>query len=298
MEDHTAMMQLVLANNQGELSPLERGLHALTVTEKGRHNGKSVKAYAEAVGRNEQTIYGEVQAAEVARSLGSILNFADLINRSTHLGVIHDAPEACWSALVGRLVEKDWTVAETRTAVRAVRDVRAPRGYERYFPTDRLQELAATGSDPTETVQLAVRAIERGRADIREVPRSYNHVYPGKNHAMPLPWSQQWTVWFITIQAMVLLARYGFRLLGDRSAGGNRAIEQVAGQCGTVYLGEITRGQHASLKGRNLGRVEICENRSIVKYLSLETGDGGGHRRHVEELDCGIVFEQSNSRLC
>ena len=32
MDDDTAFMQLVLSNAQGELSPLERGMHALAAT--------------------------------------------------------------------------------------------------------------------------------------------------------------------------------------------------------------------------------------------------------------------------
>src|SRR5215472_11743980 len=36
MDDDTAFMQLVLSNAQGELSPLERGMHALAATEKGK----------------------------------------------------------------------------------------------------------------------------------------------------------------------------------------------------------------------------------------------------------------------
>jgi ParB-like chromosome segregation protein Spo0J len=37
MEDDTALMQLVLANAQGELSALERGIHALAATETVHH---------------------------------------------------------------------------------------------------------------------------------------------------------------------------------------------------------------------------------------------------------------------
>jgi hypothetical protein len=46
MDDDAAFMELVLANTQSELAPLERGMHALAFTEKGKHNGRSVDAYA------------------------------------------------------------------------------------------------------------------------------------------------------------------------------------------------------------------------------------------------------------
>jgi hypothetical protein len=46
MDDATAFMQLVLSNTQGELSPLERGMHALHATEKGKWS-RSARTYAE-----------------------------------------------------------------------------------------------------------------------------------------------------------------------------------------------------------------------------------------------------------
>ena len=65
MDDETAFMQLVLSNAQGELSPLERGMHALAATKKGKANGRSVKAYARAVRRPHGASSQEVCAARV-----------------------------------------------------------------------------------------------------------------------------------------------------------------------------------------------------------------------------------------
>jgi hypothetical protein len=56
----TAYMMLVTCNTQGELTALERGLHAL-------RSGMDVKAYAASVGRKQRTVYNEAQAAEVFR---------------------------------------------------------------------------------------------------------------------------------------------------------------------------------------------------------------------------------------
>jgi hypothetical protein len=54
---------LVTCNTQGQLTALERGLHALH-----RPEGMDVKAYAESVGRENQyrNVVNEVYAAEVA----------------------------------------------------------------------------------------------------------------------------------------------------------------------------------------------------------------------------------------
>jgi hypothetical protein len=39
MDDDSAFMQPVLSRAQGELSPLERGMHALAATERGSTTG-------------------------------------------------------------------------------------------------------------------------------------------------------------------------------------------------------------------------------------------------------------------
>jgi hypothetical protein len=67
MGDEEAFMALVLANSQSELLPLERGMHALRATELDKH-GSSIKAYAEAASRPEQTVNQEHRAARVASS--------------------------------------------------------------------------------------------------------------------------------------------------------------------------------------------------------------------------------------
>jgi ParB/RepB/Spo0J family partition protein len=166
MDDETAFMQLVLANAQSELSPLERGIHALAATEKGKHNGKSISAYAAAVGSDERTVRRWVAAAEVAKKSGTGAGFPG--EYTVHLAEIHSAPQHCWPALVERLISKGWSVGETKGAVRAVTSVRPPRGYESLFAIDRLQDIAARGENTEEVVKPLVRSIERGKGDIRD----------------------------------------------------------------------------------------------------------------------------------
>jgi proteic killer suppression protein len=133
-------MQLVLSNAQGELSPLERGMHALAATD--------IKAYALAVGRKPATVQGEVQAARVAKNGQPFLG--DLLERTNQLVAIHCAPQPCWLALVRRLVDDKWNREQTIAAVKTVLAVKPPRGYEKLFAIENLQEMAAGGQDPTE----------------------------------------------------------------------------------------------------------------------------------------------------
>jgi hypothetical protein len=62
------------------------------------------------------------------------MNLPDLNERCRHLAAIHPAPEACWPLLIGRMLAQEWTIAQTSEAVAEVRNLKAPRGYEKLFP--------------------------------------------------------------------------------------------------------------------------------------------------------------------
>ncbi|UHC14453.1 hypothetical protein LRS73_18060 [Methylobacterium currus] len=110
-------MELVRANAQGELTALERGMHALW-------SGMDMKAYAESVGRPRKTVSNEVLAARVAETVARVGH--DLTGRSKALVGIHAAPRWLWPALVERLVTEGLTVEVTRKLVADLKDVAAP----------------------------------------------------------------------------------------------------------------------------------------------------------------------------
>jgi hypothetical protein len=72
VDEDEAFMQQVFCNTQGELSPLELGIHVLRAVAKGgKGRGKKggIRTYAEQVGKNH-TYLGELrQAAEVFRTV-------------------------------------------------------------------------------------------------------------------------------------------------------------------------------------------------------------------------------------
>ncbi len=126
MDDATAYMELVRANAQGELTVLERGMHALGFVEKGKH-GRSAEAYAKETGREKEvrSVRREIDAAEVVHEIG---HMADLSDRFHQLVEIHSSPRWLWPALVSRMVADEMTVDATRKMVAGVKDAPEPPG--------------------------------------------------------------------------------------------------------------------------------------------------------------------------
>ena len=110
-------MELVKSNAQGELTALERGLHAL-------HSGKDVRSYAAGAGRVDRTVYNEVLAARVADAVADIGD--DPSRLFSRLVEVHAAPSWLWPALVQKLVTDDMTVEAARRLVANLKDLPKP----------------------------------------------------------------------------------------------------------------------------------------------------------------------------
>lgn len=158
MNDEEAFMLLVTSNAQSELTPLERGLHALGATEKGKH-GKSVRAYADAVGRPERTVSLEVAAARVASS-HTRANLADLVEHTRHLAEIHAAPRWLWSALVSSLVANGWTVERIRQVVKSLSDTPEP---PKWADATQIAERVVGGTSKSSEIGRFASAVEDAR---------------------------------------------------------------------------------------------------------------------------------------
>ncbi len=83
MSDVEGNMALVLSNAQSELTPLERGFHALRSPLDG-------KAYAATVGSAQSTVAKEIQGARVATDVHSEIDLSPYVR---HLAEIHAAAQ-------------------------------------------------------------------------------------------------------------------------------------------------------------------------------------------------------------
>jgi len=116
MDDATAYMELVRANAQGELSALERGIHAL-------NSKMGVREYAASIGTSPTSVTFQRHAAEVFTHVN---NDGDFTEKTRQLHEIHAAPSWLWPALVQRMTQDGMTVDATRKMVAGIKDAPNP----------------------------------------------------------------------------------------------------------------------------------------------------------------------------
>jgi hypothetical protein len=113
MSDEDAYMALALNNAQGELHPLEVGLHAL-------QSGLGVRDYAIQTGANERTILTRFNAAAVVKT-ADVGDLNTVCRYYSQLAEIHSAPRWLWHALVSEMLDKGYqTTSHYRRVVMPV----------------------------------------------------------------------------------------------------------------------------------------------------------------------------------
>lgn len=156
MPDDEAFMALVLCNTHGELTPLERGIHALK-------SGLDVTAYATRVGRPRTSVSNEVLSARVA---SAVTNVGHALPEWTVLREIHAAPSWLWPALVAAAEAENWTVERVRKAVAAVREAAEPPPW---INTEALAKAVVSGEAKAAEVERITKTAEDAFAKIASV---------------------------------------------------------------------------------------------------------------------------------
>lgn len=121
LDDEAALMELVLSNNQGELSPLEIGVHALKAVplgQPGRGIVGGLSEYARRMGKTKQYVSELRQAAEVLLACQKTSTQADVFcAKAKHLAAVHKLPQDQWGEFVEWIAQADPTVAEVEERV-------------------------------------------------------------------------------------------------------------------------------------------------------------------------------------
>ncbi len=118
LDDDAAFMELVLANAQKELAPLEIGTHAFNAIQLGiggRGKRGGLAAYAAAIGKGAPWVSMVRAAAEVLDAIKPFSQLNGLLECAQHLYELHAAPKSSWPALVDLLLAKEWNVERART---------------------------------------------------------------------------------------------------------------------------------------------------------------------------------------
>jgi N6-adenosine-specific RNA methylase IME4 len=175
MTDEEALMQLVLANNQGELTPLEIGLHVLQAVppgKAGRGRKGGISEYARQIGRTQQYVSQLRNAAEVADWVGATEStswLVDLVDRAQHLAALHAADRDLWPVLVHELLAESraakaadrddpWTVGRTRKVLEKLAACLAEcpeRWRGSYLRPDLVAQAVVQGAGPDQFIHLA-----------------------------------------------------------------------------------------------------------------------------------------------
>lgn len=170
MDDDAAFMELVTSNNQGELDPLEIGIHAFdAVPTKQGVKGKGLEAYAKKIGKPRSNISIYRDAGEVASYID--VRSQQLLGKAQHLSAIKKLPSACWSHAANWMLDKKASVTETTDCVLRVCEAcdQVPDQIGWLFPSDQLfARMASTKDFSASSVESIIGLYKSALAFIKD----------------------------------------------------------------------------------------------------------------------------------
>lgn len=144
MTDEEAFMELILSNQQGELTPLERGKHAWEAVQRYSRDGLSVTEYARKIGAAKQTISELMAAYEVYRELSARAdNLALDALTTTHLRIISRADREDWPWLCDMAIKKELSSRIFEEAVAEAKKINVPPEFSDWLDQTELRKQAA-----------------------------------------------------------------------------------------------------------------------------------------------------------
>jgi hypothetical protein len=156
MTDEEAYMQLALGNVQGELSPLEIGIHALRaidLADGGRGVKGGLSGYAAQLGVNRGNLSSYRSAAEVLVA-ANLFNVKQVLDKAMHLAAVHALPAELWPMLAQWVItENDKgntpSVAQTQDMVKEIAKLAAPQDWTFFLPLFDLADSYLRSKTPT-----------------------------------------------------------------------------------------------------------------------------------------------------
>jgi ParB-like chromosome segregation protein Spo0J len=168
--DAEALLRLGLANRQGELTPLEIGVHARSIEPARGHAGAGLAAHATQMGIKPQQLSRYRNGAEVYEVARSKYEFGSRVRAlGEHFAAIHRLPRDQWAEFALHCAEGKWTVKETAKRVAAALAPPAGSVEEGTIPTPR--DIAATSDSVSVRAAPSPDPLADGDADTTIVKR-------------------------------------------------------------------------------------------------------------------------------
>lgn len=172
MDDDAAFMELATSNNQGELSPLEVGIHALQLPNEQGGRGKKggLSEYADKIGKHRPTVLSWRNAAKVITNVS--VDRQLFLDRATHLSVIYSLSKDLWQGMCEALLANSWSVEETEKRVNdgkgylAAYDI--PKEWQTFLPKQETAIHVATGRMTAAEVKRLLDFAISVRDDLQE----------------------------------------------------------------------------------------------------------------------------------
>jgi len=142
MTDEDAFMELVLSNQQGELTSLERGKHAWQAVRKYDRNGITIQNYAKAVSQDVSTISRLVAAYDVYRECLTRVKHLDNL-QATHLRIISAADRQDWPWFCEMAVKNELSTRVLEEAVAEAKKIIVPSEFSDWLDQTELRKQAA-----------------------------------------------------------------------------------------------------------------------------------------------------------
>jgi site-specific DNA-methyltransferase (adenine-specific) len=122
MDDDSAFMALVTSNAQGELDPLEIGIHAFEAVPEGKrgrgNKGDGLTAYAAKIGQKQPNVSNYRNAGEVvSKIICQHMNLSDFLEKAQHLNAIHKLPQEAWQVACEWLAGSSCSLSDCKAFV-------------------------------------------------------------------------------------------------------------------------------------------------------------------------------------
>lgn len=226
MDDDAAFMALVTSNAQGELDPLEIGIHAfeaVPLSKGGRGNkGGNQDSYAKLIGKAKSTVSELRSAGEVI--VNCSVDRTVYIGKAQHLAAIHKLPREVWQVACEWLAKNESSVVDVKSRVELAMECTGVPGYESIYPTGLLQ----------------LESFVSGRSKQRDADRISELIHEVSNRLTDTKLNQQWFAWLKENKTfdLKLIQEKRIELEGLQWDIDNPQVEEVESELVSVLLAD------------------------------------------------------------